>query len=414
MSNQPNSSMSSKPIPKLFYLFVMLFSLLMASQARSATEQVDKTFSVKSGGTLVIESSQGSIHIETWDKEQVDIVVKKRARNEKRLQEFKLNFVQTGNDILIEGSSDGSWGNKVSVNFLIKVPSKYNLDLQTGGGSIKVADITGNVKVNTSGGSIKIANVAKGNVKAETSGGSIKVGDVNGDLDVNTSGGSINLGKITGLSLIETSGGSIKLVSGGKNVKAETAGGSITIGPVKGNVEVDTAGGSIKVGKAEGTVKADTSGGSIRVEGSKGEINVETAGGSIYVASSGGPVKADTAGGSISIKQANGFIEAETAGGKIEAEMILVDKNADTHVNLESSGGSVTVYLPKKLAASISAVLRITHNARQDYRIYSDFPLTIKGEDSDRVTAKGDINGGGDKVSLTTINGDIYIKMLKE
>ena len=49
-----------------------------------------------------------------------------------------------------------------------------------------------------------------------------------------------------------------------------------------------------------------------------------------------------------------------------------------------------------------------------DYRIYSDFPLVIKGENSNRITGRGDINGGGDLIKLRTMNGDIHIRLLKQ
>ena len=177
---------------------------------------------------------------------------------------------------------------------------------------------------------------------------------------------------------------------------------------------MDTSGGSIRIGMADDDVIANTSGGAISVEGSNGSVNISSSGGKLFVGSSGGPVKAETSGGNIKILQARGFIEADTSGGKIEAEMIIDDKNVDTHVNLDSSGGSITLHIPKSLAASVSATLKITRSAKRDYRIYSDFPLTIKGENSRKITAKGDINDGGDKIKLSTTNGDIHIKMLKE
>ena len=397
---------------RAFIFMVTTLGLLMALPVSSKTQDISRNFSVKPGGTLVLESDEGSIEVETWDQSQVEIKVRKMSRKQARLDDFTLNFEQDGDNVLVEGRSD--WNARVSVEFRIKVPRQYNLDLKTGGGSIEVGDIRGEVKVDTSGGSIQIGNVSGGDVDAETSGGSITVGDVTGNLKVDTSGGSIHLGKIQGRSSIETSGGSITLEQGGDDVDADTSGGSITIGPVKGNVKVDTSGGSIKIAMAQGDVKAETSGGSIKVEGAKGKVNVDSSGGSLFVGGSGGPVKADTAGGSIKILQARGAIDAETAGGKIEAEMILADQSADTHVNLETAGGSITLHLPKKLAATVSASLRITRSARRDYRIYSDFPLAIKGEDSDRITAKGDLNGGGDRVTLKTTNGDIYIKVLED
>lgn len=399
--------LSQKIVPLLFALGVGM----LTTAVKSETENVEKSFSVSSGGTLDIKSDQGSIKVETWNKKKVEIQVEKKARNKDRLKTFKIKFEQKGNQILVDG--DGERNNKVSLKYIVKVPKEFNLDLNTGGGSITVDDISGEIKVDTSGGSISIGHVTKGSVDANTSGGSIKVGNVDGNLKVNTSGGSISLGKVSGTSSIDTSGGSISLESGGNDVKAETSGGSINIGPIKGKVDVDTSGGSITIEMGD-EVKANTSGGSISVEGSKGSVDIDSSGGSLFVGSSGGPVKAETSGGNIKILQAKGFIEADTSGGKIEAEMILADKNADTHVTLESAGGSITLFIPKKLAASVSATLEITRNARRDYRIYSDFPLTIKGDNSDKITAKGDINGGGDKIRIDTTNGDIHIKMLAE
>jgi hypothetical protein len=399
-------------IQGILFLLVALFGVMAATPAKSETENIDKSFSVKSGGTLTIESDQGSFNVETWDKQIVEVLAEKKAKKQKQLDGFKVTFYQKDNDIFVEG--DGDWNNKVSVKFIIKVPQEFNLELKTGGGSIGVADISGEIKVSTRGGSISIGNVTQGNVEANTSGGSIKVGDVDGNLKVDTSGGSIRLGKIIGKSSIETSGGGITLEQGGSDVKAETSGGSIKIGPVKGKVNVHTSGGSIRIGMADDDVIAETSGGTIKVEGSKGSVKIVSSGGNLFVGSSGGPVKAETSGGNIKILQARGFIEADTSGGKIEAEMIIDDKKVDTHVNLDSSGGSLTLHIPKNLAASVSATLKITRSAKGDYLIYSDFPLTIKGEDSSKITAKGDINHGGDKITLSTTNGDIHIKMLEE
>jgi len=385
---------------------------MVAIPAKSETENVDKSFSVKSGGTLTIESDQGSIKVETWDKQTVEVLIEKKTGKQKQLDGFKVNFDQKGNNIFVEG--DGDRNNKVSVKFTIKVPQGFNLDLKTGGGSISVADISGEVKVNTSGGSISIGNITQGNVDAKTSGGNINVGDVDGNLKVDTSGGNIRLGNINGKSSIDTSGGNITLKQGGSDVKAETSGGNIKIGPVKGKVDVVTSGGNIQIGTADDDVIAKTSGGGIHVEGSKGSVNIGSSGGNLFIGSSGAPVKAETSGGNIKILQARGFIEADTSGGNIEAEMIVGEKNIDTHVILDSSGGTITLHIPERLAASVSATLKITRSAKRDYRIYSDFPLTIKGENSRKITAKGDINDSGDKIKLSTTNGDIYIKMLEE
>lgn len=362
--------------------------MFATTAAIGQTQKVEKIFTAASSGTLVLDSDRGSIKVETWDQKAVEILVFKKASTQNRLDNFEVTFEQNGRIIEVEG--DG--GSRVSVEYEIRVPKEFDLDLKTGGGSISIGDI-------------------KGDVKVKTSGGSIKTGNVDGDVDVDTSGGSIKLGNITGKSKIDTSGGSITVKQGGIELNAETSGGSINIGPSMGDVDVDTSGGSIKIGASKGKIKAHTSGGSITVAGSSESIDINTSGGSLTVASSGGPVKAKTSGGNIKIKQVKGSIEARTSGGKIEAEMILADNSADTHINLRSSGGSITLYIPKNLAASISASLEITRSANRDYNIYSDFPLDIKGEDD--ITGKGDINGGGDRIILDTVNGDIHIRYLQ-
>ena len=176
-------------IQRILFLLVALFSLIAATPAKSETENVVKSFSAKSGGNLTIESDQGSIKVVTWDKQKVEVLVEKKAGKQKQIDGFKVNFDQKGNDIFVEG--DGDWNNKVAVEFIIKAPLSFNLDLKTGGGAISVDDISGEVKVNTKGGNIRIGNVAQGNVYAKTSGGNINVGDVAGNLKVDTSGGNI-------------------------------------------------------------------------------------------------------------------------------------------------------------------------------------------------------------------------------
>ncbi len=430
------------------YPFILLAVLTLAIAAHAETQKIEKTFSVDKGGTLVIESDIGSIEVGTWDKNEVSVSVRKNASSRKRLDMFEVQLEQRGNDIFIEGRNERR--NRIQVEFHVIVPGIYNADLRTGGGSIDVADISGNVKINTSGGSISIGNVESGNIDAHTSGGSIKVGnvtgivkvdtsggsidignvtrgkvdartsggsikvaDVDGDLKVDTSGGSVSLGRITGSSSIHTSGGSISIDQGGNGVNAHTSGGSIKIGPSDGDVKVHTSGGNISIGMTDGDVDADTSGGSIKVEGCKGKVIVKTSGGNLSVRSSEGPVRAKTSGGNIEILQTKGAIDADTSGGSIVAEMVETDKRKDTHVNLHSSGGSISVYLPEKVEATVSANLKITWSAVRDYKIYSDFPLSIKGEESESITAEGDINGGGDRIELQTTNGDIHIKKLQ-
>jgi len=415
-----------KQVPAVFSVVVTSALFAVSATAFAETQIIEKTYSVESGEKLIIKSDSGSIDIKTWGKNEVSIWIKKESKESSSLDKYLVSLEQDSGLITITGEAPRN--TRVNVRYRIQVPASFNLDLDTGGGSIAVDDINGTVKVDTSGGSIDIGNVSGGDVHADTSGGSIEignatqtvfantsggsieVGNVEGDLTADTSGGSIHIGRVQGESKIETSGGSIKVAQGGTQTKAHSSGGGIEIGPSSGHVTVDTSGGNIRIAQANGNVKADTSGGSVRVEGSAGWVEVDSSGGSLFVGGSGSYVKADTSGGNISIENARGYIEADTSGGRIEAELLTVAAGVDAHVNLSSSGGDLRLIIPKSMAATVDAQIKITRSAKRDYTVYSDHSLKITGEDTNKVRASGDINGGGDKLVFRTTNGDIFIE----
>ena len=80
--------------------------MMAATPAKSETEKIIKSFAVMPGGTLAIESDRGSIKVETWDRQTVDVLVEKTDKNQKRLDGFKVDLGQTGNDIFVEGHGE--------------------------------------------------------------------------------------------------------------------------------------------------------------------------------------------------------------------------------------------------------------------------------------------------------------------
>ena len=367
-------------------------------QGRYYVEETKATYTVSPGGTLFLGSPAGSISIESWDKNEVYVVAEKRSDESREdyahedFEDIKIEMEQIGTDVRVQVRTFRERRFRyMPLRFTVTVPQVYNLDLETEGGSIDIGDLEGAVQARTSGGSIDIGKITGGKVEARTAGGSIDIREGGGDV------------------VAETAGGSISIRRAGGSVEARTAGGSIDIGPTGGDIRARTAGGSIRLEESGGRVRANTAGGSIRVDGSNG------------------PVEVETAGGSIDIENARGAIDAETAGGSVEAELIVSDKNIDTTCNLQTAGGDVTIYLLEDLAATIDAEIRIHDNDHgrryRDYQIYSDFDINIgdgdgeeddrRGRDSWRVTASGDINGGGDRIRLTTTNGDIHIRKLR-
>lgn len=250
------------------------------SAEESILEKIEKTYSVESGGSLTVLSEFGAIEIQTAEQDKVEVVITKASKSklvkasQEVLEDFELAFEHDGSDVDIRGTFKQGlehWRkqlNQLKIHFLVTVPQRYNIDLNTTGGDISVADLTGDVRVRSSGGSLCFQTIT-GTVFGHTSGGSIEAVNVTGDVQVRTSGGNIRFGAIQGFIAGRTSGGSIKGVdcSGGADVR--TSGGSIWLGGIGRNVTARTSGGSIQANiktQPQSACSLRTSGGSITLK----------------------------------------------------------------------------------------------------------------------------------------------------
>ncbi|PCJ27971.1 MAG: hypothetical protein COA96_02065 [SAR86 cluster bacterium] len=384
-------------------LAIVSLAFTYSSSLQAASDDIEREFDVGTGGTLLIESDAGSIDINTWDQNSVRV----RVRNPSG---FKVDIDQRGDDVRVKADSRGGFFRirRSSIRFVVNVPVDYNLELETGGGNIDVSDISGDVSVDTSGGNITIGTVSRGDVHADTSGGHIDIREVDGNVDADTSGGRITIGDVSGYVSADTSGGRITIGDVQGYILADTSGGNIEVGKGGSRVSLNTSGGTIRADWAIGALIADTSGGNIYLEGSDTSIEADTSGGNIVIEASNGPVNADTSGGSITVRGATGVVNADTSGGRIEVDLSAVRGDIGGSVELDTAGGDVTLRIPASLRATINARLNVSRRSRGDYRIYTDFPLTIR-EDNDEIVASGDLNGGGDRITLRTRNSDIHI-----
>ncbi|MBO0725636.1 MAG: hypothetical protein J2P52_08555 [Blastocatellia bacterium] len=290
----------------------------VAVQAQTQGD-IQKTFSVRPGGRLVMDVALGSIEVKTaGDSRIVADVFRKverssEARAEEILRQYEVNFEQQGNDLIIRAKFPHEdfrlWRRSgLQVRYVVSIPTEFNVDLKTSGGSIRVDDLRGEVRVKTSGGGLQF-------------------GKIEGPIVGNTSGGGISLAGCNGKVEVKTSGGGIKIGSGAGELLAETSGGGIEIENFAGDAVVKTSGGSIRINRIEGAIDASTSGGPI-------------------VAALGAQPKKDC--------------RLHTSGGGITVEL---DESLSLNVNAEASGGGVTTDLPLTVQGELrNGLLRGTLN----------------------------------------------------
>ncbi|HET8797179.1 MAG TPA: DUF4097 family beta strand repeat-containing protein [Thermoanaerobaculia bacterium] len=298
-------------------------SLLLAVPLFASDDVIRRGFNVAEGGTLRLDASFGGVKIVSGGTGvAVEIVRKARGRDgEERMREHRITIEQRGNDVVIDGGSNRinfsffEWGD-YEVQWNIRVPARYNLDVRTSGGSVDLADIGGTVEAKTSGGSIRTGRLA-GRARLTTSGGSIRVGGGTAEIIAHTSGGSIEIGNTTG------------------RVEAKTSGGSITLAQVGGDVYARTSGGGIRIEDAGGTVDASTSGGSITASLSRqlsGDSRLSTSGGSVNVAVASS-VKLD--------------LDAQASGGGVRSDLPITVRGTqeDNAIRGQINGGGPTLTL---------------------------------------------------------------------
>lgn len=244
-----------------------ILTLLFIGYTTAKSNLDQQSFTVTKGGTLYLDSDAGSLDIESHAKDTVEVLVEKNGRS---ADDFFVTFEQDGADVRINGERDNSWYSSLNVRFMIKVPEQYNIAVDTGGGSIALDNLDGQVKARTSGGSIQLGAI-KGDVEVRTSGGSIRVDEVAGNINAHTSGGSIRatLSKQpTADCRLTTSGGSVTAYldpSIKVNLSASTSGGSVNSQlPVTGKINKRSIKGEINGGGPDLVLR--TSGGSVNVK----------------------------------------------------------------------------------------------------------------------------------------------------
>jgi DUF4097 and DUF4098 domain-containing protein YvlB len=203
------------------------------------------------------------------------------------------------------------------------------------------------------------------------------------NVDLKTSGGNIGVDGLQGI------------------VKTSSSGGNLRFTNIEGPVRGSTSGGSINVKDVEGEAVVKTSGGSINISNVRDNVVAHTSGGSITANRIGGKLEAKTAGGSLNFEDIAGEIEGQSSGGSVTARFL---KPIEASCRLETSGGSVNLFLPENSQFDLDAEASSGH-------VVTEFPIaiTLQGK-LDGSSLRGRINGGGPVVYCRTSGSNINLK----
>lgn len=450
---------------------VLMGAFLAANPVLAAPafeNNMEKTFQVTPGGKLVLQADQGSCKVTSVQSDKVQIRVLQqvprgtKAEADELFANHEVTFLQDGStvSVLANAKRKRAFSSRTSqayleVRYEITIPKRFDVDLKTSGGDIRVGDLEGKAKLRTasgvidlqratgdvnafnSGGNITIAEVA-GELVAQTSSGFIRVRKVKGRAEISNSGGDIQVDDAEKTVVAKTSSGRIRLRSVNGDVKASNSGGDITADLVEGDITATTSsgsiylaqikgktvnaknsGGSIEVGAAAGGIVARTSSGAIKIKSIKGLADLKNSGGDIEINEVGGLARAETSSGTIKIKLAKAKVEARNSGGNIEIQrcdgavlantssgLIAVGLTAQPTegCRLEVAGGDIKLTIPGSLAMNLDA-------KSNGGTVQTELPVTrvVAGERKPGAL-QGKINGGGPTLFLRASSGNIQIK----
>jgi DUF4097 and DUF4098 domain-containing protein YvlB len=240
-------------------------------------ERDEKHFSVSGKPDINLRTFDGSIKVEPWDKNEVQVVIEKRGTSKAATDTIEVRADQEGNKITIETRVPQAHGFRFSysrsASLKVFVPATADVTARSGDGSIELDGVSGHLQLTSGDGSIRALHVG-GELDVHTGDGSVTVSGKLAAVRARSGDGSVRINADTGSSPtadwdITTGDGSVTLVvpdGFGAELDAHTGDGGIhmtdiTLSNVTGRIGRNSIKG--RLGSGGPTVRVRTGDGSI-------------------------------------------------------------------------------------------------------------------------------------------------------
>ncbi len=373
---------------------------------------------------LTIDSDSGYVTVTGGDVDEVQVRVVKTAydstqeRADEEVKTIQYTVEQNGNSIVLKYEIPRSVNirNKVNtVDFIVIVPNNTSVDIETSFGDVDVTGLNGSVVINDDFGDVNVTNV-DGAVEAHSNSGKIQLSSVNAgsdDINISTDFGTLILEKVSGKDItLQSNSGKLTLndVRATGDIFGKSDFGNVEFeNGSASNLELETNSGKISVIKVNvrNEIIVDDDFGNIELtQASANSYDLHTNSGSITIDGAKGNVKAYTDFGDIEIKNAvNVTLDIKTNSGTITFSGSL----GDGPHNVKSDFGSIELTLPSDIKLNV--------NLSTDFgKITSDIPITVTlngDSNSNGGEVVGELNGGGEELTVHTNSGSINIITVK-
>jgi hypothetical protein len=214
----------ARPAVALLALALAGAGCVINVDADAVTVRDEKRFKVGRNPEVTLETWDGSIKVQTWDRSEVLVEIQKRGPDRDEAAALVVNATQDGNRVRVEAPAPrvereftgiGIGFQGLSISYVVSVPTSVTLVARTRDGSINIDGVTGTIELRSGDGSIRSSRI-KGALTARTEDGSIQAEGMLEGLIAETGDGSIVVEADDGSSMkdnwnISTGDGSIVL-----------------------------------------------------------------------------------------------------------------------------------------------------------------------------------------------------------
>jgi len=177
-----------------FFTIIALFTIVTINAALGQESRtVEKSFSLSKDGSVFIDNYKGSIRIETWNRDKVELEVKIEADDNDKYAEEKVKYteiqikssksslrIKTDYDEMrdklsfFRGMFSKNIGNMPLVHYSIKMPATADLRIKDYKSESEIRDVHAFVEFETYKGSLDMKGL-EGGINLETYKGDIKI-----------------------------------------------------------------------------------------------------------------------------------------------------------------------------------------------------------------------------------------------
>ena len=178
---------------------LVLISTAAGILAAADSKDIHKTFPLDGHGSVTIDTYKGSIHVTTWDRNEVDVSVRIEEDGDVFSQSIKradVRFDASPRDIRMK--SDSQWffldGVQPLYQYTVKMPRTASLRIKDYKSESDISDLAADLQFNTYKGSLQLrnftggltANTYKGDIRADFAAvtAPVRIDTYKGDIDL--------------------------------------------------------------------------------------------------------------------------------------------------------------------------------------------------------------------------------------